>query len=115
MSAVRDTFRPEFLNRIDDVIVFDKLGRDDLRRIVDIQMESLRRRLSDRGLELAISPEAMDVLADRGYDPVYGARPLKRVLQKHLADPIATAILEGRYVDGDTVKVSVEGEQLSLG
>ena len=115
MDAVRNEFRPEFLNRIDDVIVFDKLSPEDLREIVEIQMGSLRERLDARGIELAVTDEALDLLAERGYDPVYGARPLKRVLQKDLADHIATAILEGRYGDGDTVKVMVEDGELKLG
>ena len=114
MKAVRDEFRPEFLNRIDDVIVFDKLSPEDLREIVEIQMASLRDRLEARGIELAVSGDALDLLAERGYDPVYGARPLKRVLQKDLADPIATAILEGRYGDGDSVKVMVDDGELAL-
>jgi len=115
LGAVRDQFRPEFLNRIDDVIVFDKLSREDLRQIVEIQMASLRERLEGRRLHLAITDDALDLLAERGYDPVYGARPLKRVLQKDLADPIATAILESRFVEGDTVKVMVEDGELVLG
>jgi ATP-dependent Clp protease ATP-binding subunit ClpB len=114
MDAVRAEFRPEFLNRIDDVIVFDKLGREDLREIVEIQMGSLRDRLHTRGIDLAITGDALDLLAERGYDPVYGARPLKRVLQKDLADPIATAILEGRFSEGDTIKVSVDRDELAL-
>ncbi|HXV72438.1 MAG TPA: AAA family ATPase, partial [Acidimicrobiia bacterium] len=114
MKAVRDEFRPEFLNRIDDVIVFDKLSPEDLREIVEIQMGSLRERLEARGIDLAVTDDALDLLAERGYDPVYGARPLKRVLQKDLADPIATAILEGRYGDGDSVKVMVEDGELTL-
>jgi ATP-dependent Clp protease ATP-binding subunit ClpB len=114
MGAVRDQFRPEFLNRIDDVIVFDKLSREDLRKIVEIQMGALRGRLAGRGIDLTITDDALDLLADRGYDPVYGARPLKRVLQKDLADPIATAILEGRFGDGDSVKVGVERDQIAL-
>ncbi|MFP3882469.1 MAG: ATP-dependent chaperone ClpB [Actinomycetota bacterium] len=114
MEAVRNEFRPEFLNRIDDVIVFDKLSREDLREIVEIQMVALRKRLDDRGIDLAVSGDALDLLAERGYDPVYGARPLKRVMQKSLADPIATAILEGRYGDGDTIKVSVADGELAL-
>ncbi|MFZ0015286.1 MAG: AAA family ATPase, partial [Acidimicrobiia bacterium] len=114
MGAVRDQFRPEFLNRIDDVIVFDKLSREDLRKIVEIQMGSLRDRLAGRGIDLTVTDDALDLLAERGYDPVYGARPLKRVLQKDLADPIATAILEGRFGDGDSVKVSVEGDEIAL-
>jgi ATP-dependent Clp protease ATP-binding subunit ClpB len=112
---MRETFRPEFLNRIDDVIVFDKLSRENLREIVEIQMASLRDRLAGRRIDLAITDDALDLLAERGYDPVYGARPLKRVLQKDLADPIATAILEGRFGEGDTVKVVVEDGELSMG
>jgi ATP-dependent Clp protease ATP-binding subunit ClpB len=114
MDAVRNEFRPEFLNRIDDVIVFDKLSPEHLREIVEIQMASLRGRLEARGIDLAITDDALDLLAERGYDPVYGARPLKRVLQKDLADPIATAILEGRYGDGDTAKVMVIHGELAL-
>jgi ATP-dependent Clp protease ATP-binding subunit ClpB len=114
LGAVRNEFRPEFLNRIDDVIVFDKLNPEHLREIVEIQMASLRGRLEARGIDLAITDEALDLLAERGYDPVYGARPLKRVLQKDLADPIATAILEGRYGDGDTVKVVVTDGELAF-
>ncbi|MGD2101158.1 MAG: ATP-dependent chaperone ClpB [Acidimicrobiia bacterium] len=115
MTAVRDQFRPEFLNRIDDVIVFDKLTPEDLRQIVEIQIGSLQDRLHGRGIDLAITGDALDLLAERGYDPVYGARPLKRVLQKELADPIATAILESRFGDGDTIKVSVDEGDLALG
>jgi ATP-dependent Clp protease ATP-binding subunit ClpB len=114
MQRVREAFRPEFLNRIDDVIVFEKLSQDDLRRIVEIQMRQLSRRLADRRIELSLSDDALDLLAERGYDPVYGARPLKRVIQKDLADPIATALLEGRFGDGDTIKVSVENGNLVL-
>ena len=114
MDAVRQHFRPEFLNRIDDVIVFDKLTRENLRQIVEIQVRALAERLAGRRLELSLSGDALDLLAERGYDPVYGARPLKRVIQKQLADMIATAILEGRYGDGDTVKVSVSDEGLTL-
>ena len=114
MGAVRQEFRPEFLNRIDDVIVFDKLSREDLREIVEIQLEQLVDRLAARRIDLSVGPDALDLLAERGFDPVYGARPLKRVIQKDLADPIATAILAGRYGDGDTVKVMVEEGQLAL-
>jgi ATP-dependent Clp protease ATP-binding subunit ClpB len=113
-GAVREQFRPEFVNRIDDVIVFDKLSREDLRQIVEIQLEELRARLAARQIDLAVTAGALDLLAERGYDPVFGARPLKRVLQKDLADPIATALLDGRYSEGDTVKVSVEGDALTL-
>lgn len=115
MGAVRDAFRPEFLNRIDDVVVFEKLSREDLREIAAIQMKTLSERLEARRIDLAITDDALDLLAERGFDPVYGARPLKRVIQKDLADPMAAALLEGRFGDGDTVKVSVEDGELRLG
>jgi ATP-dependent Clp protease ATP-binding subunit ClpB len=114
LQAVREEFRPEFLNRIDDVIVFDKLSPEDLRQIVEIQMGSLKERLDARGIDLQVTDDALDLLAERGYDPVYGARPLKRVLQKDLADLIATAILEGRFADGDTIKISVADGELAF-
>ena len=115
MAAVHEAFRPEFLNRIDDIIVFDKLTAADLRQITEIQLRSVRQRLQARRIDLQITDEALDLLAERGYDPVFGARPLKRVIQKQLIDPIAAAILEGRYGEGDTVKVVVEDGELTLG
>ncbi|MCH7900507.1 MAG: ATP-dependent chaperone ClpB [Acidobacteria bacterium] len=114
MTAVRETFRPEFLNRIDDVIVFDRLTHEDLRRIVEIQLESFSDRLNNRRIHLSVTDDALDLLAERGFDPEYGARPLKRVIQKGLADPIATAILEGRFGENDSVKVSVSGDELDI-
>jgi ATP-dependent Clp protease ATP-binding subunit ClpB len=114
LAAVRDTFRPEFLNRIDDVIVFDKLTREDLRQIAEIQLGSLKKRLDSRRIDLIVTDEALDVLTEKGYDPVYGARPLKRVIQKELADQIAISILEGRFGDGDALKVFVEDGDLKL-
>jgi ATP-dependent Clp protease ATP-binding subunit ClpB len=116
LKVVRETFRPEFLNRIDEIVVFDKLSRDDLRRIVEIQLEAVTRRLASRRLEVEVTPDAQDRLAEVGYDPAYGARPLKRVIQRQLVDPIATALLEGRYTDGDTIKVTVTDDgTLALG
>ncbi len=115
LSAVRSHFRPEFLNRIDDIIVFDRLTWEDLRKIVDIQLDDLRARLMERRIDLVINDDALRLLADRGYDPLYGARPLKRVIQRNVADPLATALLEGRFGDGDTVKVAVEDGELALG
>jgi ATP-dependent Clp protease ATP-binding subunit ClpB len=112
MGAVQAQFRPEFLNRIDDVIVFERLTREDLRQIVEIQLGAIEERLASRRIDLAVSDEALDQLAERGYDPVYGARPLKRVLQKDLADRLAMAILEGEFAEGDGVKVSVEDGRL---
>lgn len=98
-------FRPEFLNRLDDIIIFHSLSREDIRYIVEIQLKRLRELLAARRIALDFTPEALDVLAEKGYDPVYGARPLKRAIQRHLQDPLATAILEGRIRDGDTVVI----------
>ena len=114
MTVVRETFRPEFLNRIDDVIVFDRLTREELRMIVEIQLGSLSDRLASRRIHLSVTDDALNLLAERGFDPVYGARPLKRVIQKDLADPIATAILEGRFGENDSIKVSVSGNELEI-
>jgi ATP-dependent Clp protease ATP-binding subunit ClpB len=115
MAAVRAHFRPEFLNRIDEIIVFDRLTRDDIRQIVEIQLRSLRDRLSERRIELMVSDEALDALAEAGYDPVYGARPLKRAIQRELADPLALRILSGEFGEGSTVKVTAEEGALVIG
>ncbi|HEX2153277.1 MAG TPA: ATP-dependent chaperone ClpB [Acidimicrobiia bacterium] len=114
MEAVRNHFRPEFLNRIDDVVVFTRLSREDLREIVDIQLEHLRRRLEDRRITLEVTEAAADVVAEHGFDPVYGARPLKRVIQKEIADPLAIALLEGQFEDGSTVTVDAKNGELLL-
>jgi ATP-dependent Clp protease ATP-binding subunit ClpB len=114
LDALRAAFRPEFLNRIDDVILFSRLDREQLREIVEIQLRALRDRLAARKLTLQITAAALDALADEGYDPVYGARPLKRVIQRRLQDPIAMAILEGRFREGDTIDVEVEGGELVI-
>ena len=113
-DALRSHFRPEFLNRIDDTIIFHSLRRDELRLIVALQVERLRQRLSERKLGLNISEEATDWLANAGYDPVYGARPLKRAIQRELETPIAKAILAGRYEEGGSVQIQVKEERLSL-
>jgi len=111
MEVVTDHFRPEFINRIDDVVVFHPLDREQIRQIVDIQLASLRNRLADRELFLDVSAEAMDMLADAGFDPVYGARPLKRAIQQRLENPLAEAILRGDFAPGDRVEVgAAEGE-----
>ena len=113
-EALRSHFRPEFLNRIDDTIIFHSLRRDELRLIVAIQVERLRQRLSQRKLDLNISDEATDWLANAGYDPVYGARPLKRAIQRELETPIAKAILAGAYEEGSSVQIEVKEERLNL-
>ncbi|HEX6616358.1 MAG TPA: ATP-dependent chaperone ClpB [Gemmatimonadales bacterium] len=111
-DELRNFFRPEFLNRVDDIIVFRPLSRDDLVHIVDIQLERLERLLADRHLRLEVTPEAKELLAVQGYDPVYGARPLKRVIQRELQNPIALEVLEGNFRDGDTILVERAGDHL---
>jgi ATP-dependent Clp protease ATP-binding subunit ClpB len=107
MAVVRASFRPEFLNRLDEIILFHRLGRDDMAGIVDIQVERLAGLLEERKLELELSDGARRWLAEAGYDPVYGARPLKRSIQRSLQDPLARLILEGRIRDGDRIQVDV--------
>jgi ATP-dependent Clp protease ATP-binding subunit ClpB len=114
MGAIRAHFRPEFINRIDEIVFFKRLGRGEIDHIVDIQMERLEGLLKDRKMKLELSLDARNWLAARGYDPVYGARPLKRVIQKELQDPLARLLLEGRIHDGETIKIGVEGDQLSI-
>jgi ATP-dependent Clp protease ATP-binding subunit ClpB len=108
---LRQAFKPEFLNRIDEIVTFRSLTEDDLGRVVDIQLADLDRRLADRRLTLSVTDEARRWLAERGYDPAYGARPLKRLIQREISDQLAMALLEGRYPDGSTVVVDapVEG------
>jgi ATP-dependent Clp protease ATP-binding subunit ClpB len=115
MAAVRDHFRPEFLNRLDEQIVFDRLSRADMDGIVRIQLGLLERRLAARNIRLAVDDAARTWLADEGYDPVFGARPLKRVIQKHLQDPLAEMILGGGIADGATVPVTAGAEGLIVG
>ena len=107
-------FKPEFVNRIDEIVRFSPLGEDDLARIVDIQLRHLQARLAYRRLTLEVSDDARAWLARRGYDPAYGARPLRRFIQRHIGDPLALALLEGRYDDGASAKVDVEGDRLVL-
>ncbi|MEZ6011175.1 MAG: ATP-dependent chaperone ClpB [Hyphomonas sp.] len=114
MNAIRMHFRPEFINRIDEIVFFKRLGRGEIDHIVDIQMERLEGLLKDRKMKLDLTLDARNWLAARGYDPVYGARPLKRVIQKELQDPLARLLLEGRIHDGETIHVGVEGNQLSI-
>jgi ATP-dependent Clp protease ATP-binding subunit ClpB len=114
METLRLSFRPEFLNRVDEVIVFSRLDQAQLRQIVVIQLRGLTNRLATRKLQLSVSPAAVDLLAEEGYDPTYGARPLKRVIQRRLQDPIAMAILEGRYGEGDTIQVDAAGGELTI-
>ena len=114
MEVVRRAFRPEFLNRLDEIILFNRLGRNELTRIVDNQLHYLERLLADRKIKLEVDEEAKAWLANTGYDPVYGARPLKRVIQRQLQNPLAKLLLAGELKDGETVQVSVEDGQLVI-
>lgn len=112
MEAMRENFRPEFLNRVDEVIIFRSLIKEQLKRIVKLQIQRLEKRLSEQKISLKLSETALDYLAELGYDPVYGARPLKRAVQKYLETDIAKAILQGNFTAGDTIFGDVEGERL---
>ncbi|MCO5177246.1 MAG: ATP-dependent chaperone ClpB [Thermomicrobiales bacterium] len=106
MEALHANFRPEFLNRIDEIVIFTPLSRDQIQQIVDIQLQQVRQRLKDRGIDLQMTPEARELIANRGYDPTFGARPLKRVIQKEILDPLAMKLLAGEIHDGETVTVT---------
>jgi ATP-dependent Clp protease ATP-binding subunit ClpB len=113
-QLVRQTFKPEFVNRLDDIVVFESLTMDDLGQIVELLVDRLERRLVERRLELAVTPDARSWLAERGYDPIYGARPLRRLMQTEIDDRLATALLSGRIRDGDTVLVDLDADQDAL-
>ena len=106
LDALRATFRPEFLNRIDDILLFRRLSRDIMTSIVDIQLRGLQKMLADRHMTLELDDAAKKHLADVGYDPAYGARPLKRVIQKELQNPLANAIIEGKVTDDSAISVT---------
>jgi ATP-dependent Clp protease ATP-binding subunit ClpB len=112
VAVLREHFRPEFLNRIDEIIVFKALTEDQLTAIVDIQLKRLERRLLERRISLVVTDAARKLLAQRGWDPVYGARPLKRAIQRMVQDPLAMMMLEGRFSEGDTVTVDVAKGEL---
>ena len=114
MESMRSSFRPEFLNRIDEIVIFHALRRDELRRIVKLQVKRLEQRLGDRRITLKLADAALDFIAEVGYDPVYGARPLKRIIQRQLETQIAKGILRGDYTDGDTIFVDIENERLAF-
>jgi len=114
MEVVSGHFRPEFINRVDEVVVFHPLGREQIRGIADLQLDLLRKRLLDQELSLEISDELMDLIAEKGYDPVYGARPLKRALQQIIENPLAQEVLDGKYAPGDVINASLDGEQVDF-
>jgi ATP-dependent Clp protease ATP-binding subunit ClpB len=115
MDALRQHFRPEFLNRIDDIIIFDRLTEEELKKIVEIQLKRLVRRLENQKITLELSDAAKAFVASHGYDPVYGARPLKRAIQKFILDPLSMEILEGKIREGQRIKVDAKGEGLTFG
>ena len=114
MDALRQQFKPEFLNRVDEVIFFHALSREDIRRIVDIQLGALLRRLEDRKIRIDLTDKARDLIIEEGYDPVYGARPLKRTIQRRVLDPLALGVLQGDFKEGDLVRVDVDRGSLVL-
>jgi len=103
---LRQTFRPEFLNRVDDTIIFRPLSTEDIAKIVDLQLKRVERLVAERKLQLEVTPAAQQLLVAEGYDPVYGARPLKRAIQRLLQNPLALAVLEGKYSEGDRIRVN---------
>jgi len=115
MLALREAFKPEFLNRIDETIIFNSLGPDEIKQIVDIQLKRLAGMLADRRMSLEVTEKARELLAEKGYDPVYGARPLKRTIQRLIQDPLALKVLGGEFREGDRIKVDASGDQLVFG
>ncbi|MGH7873022.1 MAG: AAA family ATPase, partial [Candidatus Binatia bacterium] len=113
-TALREAFKPEFLNRVDETIIFNNLGREEIKSIVEIQLKRLRRNLAQRKMALEITDAAKALIAEKGYDPVYGARPLKRTIQRLIQDPLAVRILGGEFNEGDRVKIDVDGDELSF-
>jgi ATP-dependent Clp protease ATP-binding subunit ClpB len=114
MQVVRASFRPEFINRLDEIILFHRLFREHMDGIVDIQLKRLRNLLAEKGISIELDASARARLADAGYDPVYGARPLKRVIQTEIQNPLASLYLEGKVEDGDTVKISANKDGLTF-
>jgi ATP-dependent Clp protease ATP-binding subunit ClpB len=112
MEALRETFKPEFLNRIDDIIIFRALTMGDIERIIDIQIGLIRKRLQERKLSLELTDGGKHYIAQEGYSPVYGARPLKRALQKQILDPLAMKLLEGAFVEGDRIVIDEENKRV---
>ena len=111
-EQLREVFRPEFLNRIDEIVEFHPLSREQIGEIVELQLRRLRGRLAERGLNLELTDEAKEVIAEAGWDPTYGARPLKRALQRLIENPLAKHLLDGDFEEGDTVRVDARGGEL---
>ena len=114
LGELKRVFNPELLNRLDEVIVFHQLSKDDLRKIVDLMLDRLQHQLSERKISLAVDQNAKDFLIDRGYDPTFGARPLRRAIQRYVEDPLAEEVLKGRFPEGGTLKITLEGDALTF-
>ncbi len=114
MNALRKHFRPEFLNRVDDLILFHTLNRGELSQIVGLQIKRIQEMLADQKIKLEITPTARDHIAEAGYDPTYGARPLKRAIQRELQNPIANKILENTFIEGDTIQIDLVDNKLEF-
>jgi ATP-dependent Clp protease ATP-binding subunit ClpB len=111
-EAMRDVFRPEFLNRIDEIVEFEPLSKEQIGEIVELQLRRVEARLAERGLRLELTDAAKETLAEAGWDPTYGARPLKRAIQRLLENPLALRLLEGEFSEGDTVRVDAKDHEL---
>jgi ATP-dependent Clp protease ATP-binding subunit ClpC len=114
LGELKRVFNPELLNRLDEVIVFHQLSKDDLRKIVDLMLDRLQHQLSERKISLAVDQNAKDFLIDRGYDPTFGARPLRRAIQRYVEDPLAEEVLKGRFPEGGTLRIKLEGDALTF-
>jgi ATP-dependent Clp protease ATP-binding subunit ClpB len=114
MAELREHFRPEFLNRVDETVVFHALETEQLTKIVEIQLERLRARLTERRISLSVAPAALRYLGERGYDPVYGARPLKRLIQQEIETPMARQLVKGELRDGDTATVELKDQHIVI-
>ena len=111
MEALRAAFRPEFINRIDEIVIFNPLGKEQLARIVNLLLKNVENLLAERKITLQLTPAAMELLLSEGYDPAYGARPLRRTIQRLIQDPLAMRILEGTILPGDQVEVDRDGQR----
>ena len=114
MNDLRATFRPEFLNRVDEIVLFSPLTKDEVKQIVELQLRGLRARLTDQLVQLTLEPEALDFVAESAYDPVYGARPVKRFIQRHIETALGRKIIGGEIQEGDQVSVGMENNDLSF-
>jgi ATP-dependent Clp protease ATP-binding subunit ClpB len=114
LAEVRASFRPEFVNRVDEILVFQPLGREEIAQVVDIQLEQLQRRLAERKLTVELTPAAREYLADKGYDPAFGARPLKRLIQREIQDVLAMRLLSGEVEEGDTIEIDARDGALAF-